>query len=318
MLAIHRPKRATLPYLALLLSIVLWGGTSVVAKVTTAEAPIFSLLFLRFCLATLFILPLFLFDRHRPRLGWKDFGKLAVLGFIGISCNIGFFFFGIHYASVVDTSLILSLSPVVITIGSWLLFGDRMHLGNWLGLILAGGGISFVMLSQTGDVRHSLLGNILIIASMISAAIYTLLSKQFAKQYTPMTIVAVSFLVGMVTFAPLAAWDAYQQVSWGCFLDGTTLAGLVYLALGSSVIAYWCYEWALEYLSASTVAVLSYLQPLISVLLAVILLREPISWHYLAGGVLVAAGIFLALEHPHLHRKAAKHHLPTRHPIHRG
>jgi drug/metabolite transporter (DMT)-like permease len=97
-----------------------------------------------------------------------------------------------------------------------------------------------------------------------------------------------------VMFLPLAIRQGihldWGQVGWAGW------AGLLYMAVFSSVLAYTLFYWILRYMEASRVAAVDYLQPFIVVLLSMVFLGERPTGHLLAGGALVLLGVYL-VEH---------------------
>ncbi len=305
-------------YCALLSALLFWGGTSVVGKVTLEQFPLFTTLFLRFCIACLGLLPLFLLDRQRQKLSLRPLLKLALLGSFGTSLNIGLFFFGISKASILDTSIIIAIAPVLLSLAGWVWLKEKFCWHNVLGISLAFTGAAIALTLYPTSSHHSLIGDLSILASEVCLVIYTIGSKELLKQYSATIIASVSFFVALLTFAPLAAWE-YLSNPAAFVMTSQVAAGILYLGIASSVFAYVLYEWSLNYLPAAHVAALSYLQPLSSIWLAVVFLNEQLQWTYLLGGVVVIAGVFLALRQPHINRaNLAEDILHTRHPHHRS
>jgi drug/metabolite transporter (DMT)-like permease len=69
---------------------------------------------------------------------------------------------------------------------------------------------------------------------------------------------------------------------------------MIYMALGSSIGAYTIFYWLLRYMSASRVAVLSYFQPVVVIVLSVMFLSEHPTRNLLIGTALVLVGVYLA------------------------
>ena len=69
--------------------------------------------------------------------------------------------------------------------------------------------------------------------------------------------------------------------------------GLLYLSLGTSIFAYFLWYYALGRIEASKVAIFSNLQPLLTTILAVVLLGQHITSELVAGGILTLAGVII-------------------------
>ena len=301
-LPVKKPS-AFLVYGALILSLTIWGGTSVVSKVTVETFPVYSTLFLRFCVASLILIPFYLHDGHRAqvkRTPIKHIHWLILLSFVGISLQMGFFFIGITQASVMDANIISALVPLLIAVASWILLKERFRLSALTGLVLATIGVTYALTYNSASTHHSYLGNLAIFGSVLSSVAYAIGSKRIGHHFCPLAITTTSFLVGLVTFLPLAAWEYITQPQLFANFSTTTLWGIAYLGVISSVLAYWFYQWSLDHVSATTVGIFSFVQPLSGMILARIFLGEALGWGYVLGGTLTLLGITLALGHPSL------------------
>ncbi len=318
------PKRrppSFIVYACLILCLSIWGGTSVVSKVTIEQFPVFTTLLLRFCLASLFLIPFFIKDSQRrslKKISEVKIWQLIALGFVGITIQIGFFFVGIASASVLDASIIIALAPLMICAAGWIFLKEFKTTTNILGLSLATFGVMIALTTHGTATHHSFWGNIGILISTIAVAVYAIGSKKLNHNFSPIAITTVSFIVGMISFLPLAAWEYLQDPNLFSHFNAQVAWGIIYLSLASSVIAYWLYEWALEFATAHKVGVLTFVQPLAGIILAVIFLNESIHWAYSLGAGLAVIGIWLALKQPGGRSAAqsmpAKQALHARHP----
>ncbi len=81
------------------------------------------------------------------------------------------------------------------------------------------------------------------------------------------------------------------------FLSATGVVSILFLGIGCSGIAYLLWYAALERLETARVAVFLYVEPLVGVIAALILLGEPIVLTTIVGGLLVLTGIFFVQKH---------------------
>ena len=81
---------------------------------------------------------------------------------------------------------------------------------------------------------------------------------------------------------------SFQRVTW----MGWT--SLLYMAIFPSVVCYSIYYYALTHAPASRISAFSYLQPLLAMLMAIVLLGERPTAAFVSGGALVLVGVFLA------------------------
>jgi drug/metabolite transporter (DMT)-like permease len=117
------------------------------------------------------------------------------------------------------------------------------------------------------------------------------LGKKVENQYDAFTLSAGNVLASAIIISPLAFRQAihlnWPKVGW----EGW--AGMAYMAIFSSIIAYTLFYWVLRYMEASRVSAVNYVQPVIVIILASMILGERASEHLLIGGVLVLIGVYI-------------------------
>ncbi|HET7713525.1 MAG TPA: DMT family transporter [Patescibacteria group bacterium] len=293
-----------LPFLALLLSGILWGASTPANKLTLEEIPPFSLAFLRFLLATVILTPVFLLKGARTPIHRRDLGRLIVLGLFGITLNIGTTFVGLTMTTGLDAVAIFSMVPLLVAVASSIFLGEKLTKTNLFGQILALAGVGAVALSPTGPASNRLLGDALLLISAISVVFYIILSKELFRKYHSATITGFIFLVGVVTFAPLAGWELFQNPDWITGVTHQGLLGLGFIAIFTSVVAYLAFEWGLEHSTASLAGLIEHVQLLFGAVLSAVLLNELLSTGFVLGSGLILVGIVFATRPSHHFRKA--------------
>lgn len=293
-----------LPFLALLLSGVLWGASTPANILTLEEIPPFSLAFLRFLLATVILTPVFLVSGTHTPIHRRDLGKLIVLGLFGITLNIGTTFLGLTLTTGLDAVAIFSLVPLLVAVASAIVLGEKLTKVNFFGQFLALSGAAAVALSPTGPTVNRFLGDLLLLVSAISVVIYIILSKELFRKYHSATITAFMFLVGVVTFAPLAGLELIQNPDWISGVSHQGLLGLAFIAIFTSVVAYLAFEWGLEHSTASLAGLIEHVQLLVGAVLAALILNEVLSTGFVLGSGLILVGIVFATRPSHHFRKA--------------
>lgn len=234
----------------------------------------------------------------------SDLGKLILIGLFAISFNIGFGFVGIKLATALDSITFASMTPIAIALASVVFLGERMTKLNTIGQLVAFFGALAVINSPTGQAPDRMLGDILLALSGLSWVTSIILSKELFHRYHSFTITSVFFMVGIVTFALPAAGEYLQNPGWVGRVDPLAWAGVVFLAVFTSVVAYLAYEWGLEHSSASYAGVIEHFQLIIGAVAASLLLGEILSGGYVLGASLILIGIVLATRPSHHYRKA--------------
>ncbi len=282
-----------------------------VAKVTLQEFPVYSLAFLRFALASLFLAPFFLTNTKKVKIHKKDIPKLTLIGVLMITLNIAFFFTGIQKTTAINASVLTLIIPMLSVLLGWWFLKEKVYLINLAG-IFAGlmGALIIIGVPRAlfGDVSiQSLTGNFLIILASVVWVAGAIISRQMLQKYSSLTVVAFAFLIGMITFFPLAAFEYLENPGWTTRVSLLGILGLLYMTMLSSVSAYFLFEWGLAKTSVMIADLFQYIEPFVATTLAVLILSESLSVDFGIGAVLIAAGVYLgtfAKEAHHRHHKA--------------
>jgi drug/metabolite transporter (DMT)-like permease len=288
-----RDERAAI--IALLAGAMLFAGTHVAAKVATGGLPPLILTTLRIVSAALVYA--IIFALH-PKLGIAAILpprelRLRILwcGFLAGPANQALFLAGVKLSHATHAALVYALTPLGVLLIAVALGRERWNPTRLVGTLVAFSGV-IVLLVGGGLEAGTLLGDTLILVGVLAWVLYTLESRALATTWGGLRMAGWSMMAGGL-FAALAApftldIDAMQKAPASAWWL------LAYLVLGTSVLAYFLWSYALARVEASRAAVFSHLQPVGTAVLSAILLAEPLGWTTLGGGALVIVGLRLA------------------------
>jgi drug/metabolite transporter (DMT)-like permease len=283
------------PRLGALLAVAFWGLSFVATKQAVGEVSPATLIFTRAGLGALLLLAL-LASRAQvmvpPRDTWRP---LIVMGLVGVAVHQLLQAYALTLTSAVNTGWLIGLTPVwSAVLSAWALrerFGARKVIG------LLGGFAGAALVVTQGRLDHGLLalpqtrGDLLVLASTVNWAVYTVLGHGVIKRLGPARATAGALLSGWLLLAPFfvaaQGWRDYARLSplgW---------ASVLFLGLFCSGLGYLFWYAALERLEASQVASLLYLEPLVTLAAAVVLLGEPVRAVTVMGGALLVGGVVL-------------------------
>ncbi len=198
--------------------------------------------------------------------------------------------------SAMNISLIYASSPVMIAVGSVLWLGEHFTKRQILGVALSMAGVTHVVVrghwSALAQVEL-VAGDLWILAAAIAWAAYALLQKHWHSPLSATARLATICMGGVVVLLPFTMWELSLSATPDLGRQAFFLIGLTALVPGLG--AYWIYGWTQKILGTSRVAVTLYLGPLYAGLAAWLLLNEPLSWHHLAGGLLILSGVGLVM-----------------------
>ncbi len=290
-------KERNKAYLALLTTTLFWGISVPVIKYTLRFIDPFAFLFWRFLLVTVILSPIFLITLKKTSIKISDLPKLFCLGSLSTTLCLSLLFYGMQYASAIDVSLISILSPVIIVLGGAFFLQEKVTKQEKIGLSIAFFGALITLLQPLLErkIAHpkAVLGNILVFASYIAWASYTLLWKNQSKKYHPMVITFFNFFAGLLTIIPIYLLTN-QLPATSYQLPADALPGILYMAIFSSVIAYFTYNYGVSKIEASEATLFTYLQPLFAVPLSVLWLREKITLPFIIGAIFIIGGVSLS------------------------
>ena len=216
----------------------IWGFNFVVVKTTFLEISPFAFMALRFLAASvLFLVVVYLIQKgfHIPRRMW---GKILVLGIVGTTLYQPLFLTGLSLSQASNSALILASTPAFVVLLNRILNHERFARRGWLGLLLSFTGLTLIFLSG-GDLSlnsSALLGDALVLGATICWSFYSVLSAPLLKQYSSLSIAALSTIFGTIPLLFIAAPAVYAQ-DWAA-VSPTGWLGLVYASAFAIVIAY--------------------------------------------------------------------------------
>ena len=281
--------------LGVLAAVVLWGISFVATKAALREVSPVTLIFTRFALGV-GVLLLLLKLRREPLIPPRDtWPMLAVMGFVGIFVHQMVQAHGLTLTTAVRTGWLIGLTPIWSAVLAAVFLGEGFGPRKLVGLSLGLAGALLVITRGELSARVLALpatrGDLLILASTVNWAIYTILGRDTLKRLGSTRAIGAAMFLGWAMLIPFfvsaAGWQEYRDLS------STSLIAIVFLGVGCSGLGYLFWYAALERLETSQVAAFLYLEPLVTLLAAVALLGESVAVSTILGGVLVLVGVLI-------------------------
>ncbi len=275
---------------ALILFQLLSSGTHLIAKGALSAIGPLALCLLRFTSASAALL---LYQRSRSApfgIARSDLPRFLLLGLLVVPLNQGFFLFGLARSTPSHAALLYALTPLVVLAFAGRLLGERNRMSKFAGMAVAFSGVVLILLER-GLKREAevLIGDLLILVAVFAWSLYTVLSKPLVGRYGATRVTTWSIVAGtLLTLPALAIPGALPPLAsvrpavWG---------GILYLAIGTSVIAYPLWMYALRHLEASKVAITANMQPILTTILSWIFFREEFTAAFFFGAALILAGV---------------------------
>ncbi|WP_042167436.1 DMT family transporter [Paenibacillus gorillae] len=195
----------------------------------------------------------------------------------------------LRLTTVASSTVILTLEPVFVMIGSYFLFRTKANRMMLLGMGIALIGSVVIGSSDFGLSPQALLGDLLSLLGAAAVAVHMLIGKELRKDVNAF---AYNFWVFLFAATSLAlynlvqgnAFGGYSSKEWGIFL---------LLAIVPTLFGHYLFNWLLQYMKAAAVSMSVLGEPVIASLLAWMLLKEPLTGYQLGAGLFILFGVWL-------------------------
>ncbi len=279
-------------------AVIFWGFSFIATKVALREVHPFTLLFLRYAIGALFLLPI-QYGRDKAFLkifSYREWAQVFLLATVGVS-GLGLLqAYGLLYTTAINTGWIIAINPILIILAARLFLGETITVRKISGISLGFCGIFLIISKGTFSLSlfhsSSIVGDLLVLTSALAWTTFTVAGKRFASRFTPLSTATAIILSAAFIMVPLniliGEWNRIPYLS----LPGW--AGIFFLGVFCSGLAYLFWYSALQKKDSSIVGMYLYLEPIVTLIGACLLLREEIHWVTLMGGGMILIGVYLA------------------------
>ena len=272
----------------------IWGGMYVASKYAMASIPPFTLLFVRYVLAAIFLVAWCRYAKVDivPR---KNKFTMFQIGFLGYFLSVGCQFIGTSLSSAHMGSAITTLSPIFQSIFAVIILKEAATVRQTAAIVLSFIGV--VIITDTVDIiRTSSLniGNLFLLAAAALWGYYSVLSKKVSSEHPILQITTWGIIVAAVFAFPaalleLGSWDP------SVFGNGAVLFSIFYIVLISTVTAFYCWNKGLALLNSHQAGLFMFLQAVVGSVLGYLLLGEHLSLSFITGTVFILSAVYLSI-----------------------
>lgn len=282
-------------YISLVFTMLLWGGTFIAGRMLADSVAPASAAFLRFVIASAAMLIVVqLVEKKLLRPPKKLWLPLILLGMTGVFAYNVFFFNGLHHISGGRASLIISCTPLVITIFAAFFLRERLTAVKSCGVILSlFGAVTVISNGHPGSLFTGGFGpgEKALVGCVLSWSAYSIIGRSVVQTLSPLSAVCYSSMIGtLLLVVPAAREGLFSRLSTITSVDWTSLA---YLGFFGTALGFSLYYQAIKKIGASRAGIFINLVPLFSILLSWLILGESIKPIVLAGGLLILTGVSL-------------------------
>lgn len=280
--------------------VALWGSTFVFTKLLLlnglSAAHIFTL---RFLIAYV-MLVIFSLTRKNHRWicdTWSDELLMLAMGVTGGSLYFLTENEAMNHTTTTNTSLIVCMCPLFAALLISLFYkSERMRPIQVAGSLMAAMGVVAVVLNGHFVLHLSPLGDTLAFTACMCWAFYSLLLIPASKRYAPLFITRKVFFYGLVSIIPYYILVP-DMPPLAVLTRAEIILNLLFLGCIASMLCFLTWTWVVEKLGAMTTTNYVYFNPVVTIVLAWLVLSEQITIYFLIGTLLILIGMYLADKH---------------------
>jgi drug/metabolite transporter (DMT)-like permease len=273
---------------------VVWGTTYLGIRVAVETMQPWYITSIRQGIAALIVLAILLYKKQLSWMGWDNFKFQLIPALLMIVIANGFTTIAEQSLPSGLTSIMSALSPVVIFIGGTFFGIEKLSLKGFVGVLLGFLGVIFIFRDGLGDLLdpNYKTGMLFLSIAILSWSAGTVFTKKHTHKSNNITlnllyqfsIATVVQIVLALIFSPNVDVNEWSSRS---------MIATLYLAIFGSVLAFFCYHYALKRVTALQVSILNYINTIIAVFLGWLLLDEVITFDFIIATLLIILGVFI-------------------------
>lgn len=286
-------QKVKIAYVVGILIACIWGSTFISSKVLLGYLEPIEILLYRFLIG--YVTLMLIKPKAMPFQGWiKEFwcfiaGALSVT--IYFMCESS----ALKYTNAGNVGIIIALVPIFTALLSFVFMKDeKPTYWYYIGFLIAIIGIVLINWEQVKEFHFDVRGYVLAIIAAFSWAMFSTVTKSKIHLYEYLLESTKRILFyGVITSIPfLFIFGITPDIS--ILGDWKVLGNLVFLGVLASGIAYWGWNWMISILGAVKATVFIYINPVVTFIVAFLILGEAITVYTVFGAALVITGLILS------------------------
>lgn len=227
--------------------------------------------------AIFWLISLFMPREHVER---RDLLVIMGGGLLGFVVSQTLTAWALHFTTPIYFSIIATLTPVATMVCAALLIGERLSLRGALGVAIGVvGALLMVMVGwQGGSGMNDLLGIGLAVLSLLTWAVYLIITRKVSVKYAAVTQMKWVFLVSTLAVLPFSWTDLQASRLYSSQWAWSGVAEMAFIVVFATVAGFFAIPFALRYLKTTTVSVYTNLQPIVASFVAIAIGQDLLSW----------------------------------------
>lgn len=285
-----------LAHLGALGTMIAWGTSFLSTKVLMLEGGFTPIEMFIYRFAAAYILLFVITLKKIFADNWKDELQLFLCGMCAGSLYFITENYALQFTNTANVSLLASISPIFTTILIAVVYKTRLKKWTVIGSIVAFIGVVCIIFSSGEGFEIRPVGDLLALSAAVSWAVYTLMIKRLIPLYNSLFITRKLFFYGVLTGLPLLLIQKAPSHLNLFFQPGNfpLILNFLFLVVVCSVLGYLIWNEVMKYLGSVTANNYLYLQPLVTMVAASIVLGEMIYPLGYIGCVLIIGGLVIS------------------------
>ncbi len=229
----------------------------------------------------------------------RDWLRLVGAALLGMVINMLSFFKGLELSTPINSSVLVTISPIIVVILSAFFLRERITKNKGFGIALGFlGALGLVLFGAElrQDAPNIPLGNSLFILNATAYGAYLVVAKKLVAKYHPFTLMKWLFTIALLINFPITIHD-FMQIQWTT-MPMWAYGVLAFVVIGTTFCTYLFNLFAMTELKASTIGAFIYVQPLIGILFAMITGKDSLTTVKIVAAIMVLVGVYLASRKP--------------------
>ncbi|MDP4143052.1 MAG: DMT family transporter [Bacillota bacterium] len=280
-------NKTKVSHLYAMLVMIIWGMSYLSIKIVVAEInPILSA-FYRFLIAGVILIIIKKMQHSNEKVLKEDRLKMALGGLFGVGLYFFFENYSIAFTTASNVAILIASIPIFTLIAQKIIFNEEITKTKLIGTIFSVVGIIIIVASKDKISLFSTgtIGDLMALACALCWVIYNIINSSFKGNYSSITITTYQSIWGCIFLSPSLVFVSNSIPSAKVILN------ILFLSVFCSCVGYVLYNYALNYLGATVLTTYINLQPIITLIAAVIILRERITISQLIGCFTIILGV---------------------------
>lgn len=286
-------------------STILFSSMEIVLKTVSCDFNPIQLTLTRFFIGGLVLLPLAIITikRRKLTLNIKDVAYFSLLGFICVVVSMIFYQLAVINTQASVVGVLFSCNPIFVMFLAFFILREPITKYNIISLILEIVGI--VVIINPFNTKLSTLGITCTLLAAITFAIYGVLGKRKCQKFSSIVVTCFSFILGSIEMLILVSFthidsissllnsnnlNIFSRVPLFSGYSTSNILPMIYIFIGVTGLGYAFYFKAMEETSANTASLIFFFKPILSPILALLILNEAISINMAFGVLLILIG----------------------------